>query len=181
MAEEKRKSGRPLGATGETVRRNIRWIRDARGISGSELSAELRRLDRDIPLLGIQRIEAGTRRVDVDDLAAIAIALGVSPASLLMPLRHDAAGPGTDAAVPSPGGVVQADDPVAIAGWPKPLSAQWVWGWLTAQNPLVWGALASFVELGWPDWEREQFDADLYMQLQRQKRERKRGDNDGDD
>jgi len=162
------------------VRRNIRWIRDARGISGSELSAELRRLDRDIPLLGIQRIEAGTRRVDVDDLAAIAIALGVSPASLLMPLRHDAEAPGSEGAVPSPGGVVRADDQVEVAGWPKPLSAQWVWGWLTAQNPLVWGAVSSFVELGWPEWEREVFDMDLYMQLQRQKRGRSHGDTDGD-
>lgn len=89
MAEEPPKkktetSGR-LGATGEAVKANVRRLRDAQGLSAAQLSKKLGQLDRPIPLVGIQRIEAGTRRVDADDLAALAVALEVSPVTLLMP------------------------------------------------------------------------------------------------
>lgn len=153
MAEGKARSGR-LGATGETVRRNIRWIRDARGMSGAELSQGIGRLGRPIPLLGIQRIEAGTRRVDVDDLMAIAVALGVSPSSLLMPLQHDGSEERPDAAVPSPGDEIQKDDVVEISGWLKHVSAEHVWDWLVAYAPLVHGTMSSFIQSALPGWER---------------------------
>lgn len=154
MAEEKAKTGRQLGHTGETVRRNIRWIRDDRGISGAELSQTVGRLGRPIPLLGIQRIEAGTRRVDVDDLMAIAVALGVSPSSLLMPMRHDSAEARPDAAVPSPGDDIQADEVIEITGWRTHVSAHQVWEWLAANVPLVQGTMSSFIQFGLPGWER---------------------------
>lgn len=83
MAETK--PGRQLGPTGEAVRANIRSLRDRERISGAELSARLKKIGRPIPPLGIQRIEAGSRRVDTDDLVALAVALGVSPIRLLMP------------------------------------------------------------------------------------------------
>lgn len=47
--------------------------------------ARLAEIGRDIPPLGLRRIESGERRVDADDLMALAVALGVSPISLLMP------------------------------------------------------------------------------------------------
>lgn len=155
--------GRQLGATGETVRRNIRWIRDDRGISGAELSQAVTRLGRPIPLLGVQRIEAGTRRVDVDDLAAIAVALGVSPTSLLMPLRMDAGN--KDAAVPRPGVDVQANDLVPVSGWHKPIAARAVWNWLVASAPLIHGTMSSFVQLALPRWERDRIESEMRSAL----------------
>lgn len=51
----------------------------------AELSRKLEDLGRPIPPLGLRRIESGERRVDADDLIALAIALDVSPITLLMP------------------------------------------------------------------------------------------------
>ncbi|WP_100524465.1 helix-turn-helix domain-containing protein [Mycobacteroides abscessus] len=180
MADDKSKAGRQLGATGETVRRNIRWIRDARGISGAELSQAVDRLGRPIPLLGIQRIEAGTRRVDVDDLMAIAVALGVSPASLLMPLRNDAPGSDRDSAVPRPGDEVQIKDLVSITGWHKDITASWVWDWVTAAKPLVSGTMLAFIRHGLPSWERERAEAEMEAAIQKRNREVHYGDVDGE-
>lgn len=180
MAEEKPKSGRPLGATGETVRRNIRWIREARGTSGAELSEALKRLKREIPVLGIQRIEAGTRRVDVDDLAAIAVALDVSPASLLMPLRNDADTRGKRA-VPDPGDEVQADDLIPITGWSQPITASAVWRWLIAARPLVAGTEQSFIANGLPAWERERITDDIKAAWERSRDELLYRSDDGND
>lgn len=80
------KPGRELGPTGETVRHNIRRLRTDARMPLTELSADLGEAGRPIPVLGVRRIEDGTRRVDVDDLVAIAAALGVSPITLLMPV-----------------------------------------------------------------------------------------------
>ncbi|WP_206154072.1 helix-turn-helix domain-containing protein [Cellulosimicrobium aquatile] len=74
-----------LGATGELVRENIQRLRRARGLGFAELSRELDRLGRPIPPLGLRRIEEGERRVDVDDLVALAVALWSSPTMLLSP------------------------------------------------------------------------------------------------
>lgn len=81
--EKNRKTGRPLGPTGEIVRANI--VRCRGRMPVTELSRKLRDIGRDIPPLGLRRIEEGSRRVDVDDLVAIAVALDVSPATLLVP------------------------------------------------------------------------------------------------
>src|ERR1700682_3199392 len=82
MAAEKRN---PLGPTGETVRANIQRLREARNLGYAKLYRKLEEIGRPIPELGLRRIESGTRRVDVDDLMALAAALDVSPATLLMP------------------------------------------------------------------------------------------------
>ena len=73
------------GPTSETVRANIETFRLARGLTYAELSRELERRGHPIPPLGLRRVEAGERRVDVDDLAALALALGVTPNALLFP------------------------------------------------------------------------------------------------
>jgi transcriptional regulator with XRE-family HTH domain len=80
---EKQKT--PLGPTGETVRQNIERIRTAKRLTYVELSEQLTELGRRIPVLGLRRIERGERRVDADDLMALAVALGVNPSSLLLP------------------------------------------------------------------------------------------------
>ncbi|MGO1399578.1 MAG: hypothetical protein ACTHVO_14380 [Brevibacterium yomogidense] len=51
----------------------------------AEMSRQLESRGRPIPPLGLRRIEAGERRVDVDDLMAIAVVLDVSPMRLLLP------------------------------------------------------------------------------------------------
>lgn len=73
----------PLGPTGETVRRNV--IRLRGGMQYKELAERLVQIGRPIPALGLRRIEAGERRVDADDLVALAVAFGVSPLTLLLP------------------------------------------------------------------------------------------------
>ena len=60
------------------------------GLGFAQLSRELGSAGRDIPPLGLGRIEAGERRVDVDELTALAAAFGICPATLLMPEVEDA-------------------------------------------------------------------------------------------
>ncbi|MEU7048081.1 helix-turn-helix domain-containing protein [Streptomyces eurythermus] len=86
MTEEKKN---PLGPTGERLRLNIARLREARGLSKKDLSQRVAELGRSIPPLGISRVEAGTRRVDADDLIALALALGVSVNALLLPRDGD--------------------------------------------------------------------------------------------
>ncbi|MEV6212141.1 helix-turn-helix domain-containing protein [Kitasatospora sp. NPDC051914] len=75
----------PLGPTGDQLRANIARLRAERGMTKKELSDRVGELGRPIPPLGITRLEAGTRRVDADDLMALAAALNVSPGTLLLP------------------------------------------------------------------------------------------------
>ena len=107
MAEEKKN---PLGPTGEQVRANVVRIREARGMTKKQLADRVQELGRPIPALGISRIEAGTRRVDADDLVALANALRVSPATLLLPWAE------------------RADDAVEVtAAGAVPAAAAWLW------------------------------------------------------
>lgn len=64
---------------------NIRTIREANRVTYVELSQRLEALGRPIAVLGLRRIEKGERRVDVEDLLALAQALGVHPIDLLVP------------------------------------------------------------------------------------------------
>lgn len=129
-----------IGQSGAAVARNVRQIRKARGFQYTELAEQLKLLGREIPTWGLRKIESGGRRVDADDLAALAVALGVSPASLLMPNLQ----------------TVAQDDLVSITGWQVPISASVVWRWLTAWAPLVYGTDASFIDKALPPWEREE-------------------------
>lgn len=83
-AEDQRKKN-PLGATGETVAANVRRLRTKHGLAFTELSAKLSELGRPIPPLGLRKIESLDRRVDADDLVALAVALGTNPNALLLP------------------------------------------------------------------------------------------------
>lgn len=75
----------PLGPTGDTVRENVLRYRTRLNLGYADLARRLEALGRPIPVLGLSRIERGERRIDVDDLMALAVALGVSPTSLLLP------------------------------------------------------------------------------------------------
>ncbi|MGW4691959.1 helix-turn-helix domain-containing protein [Kitasatospora cineracea] len=82
MADEKKN---PLGPVGEQVRVNLERLRTGRGLSKKDVSDRAASLGRPIPPLGVSRIEAGSRRVDADDLVALGLVLNVSPAALLLP------------------------------------------------------------------------------------------------
>lgn len=58
------------------------------GLGYADLSRRLEAIGRPIPVLGLSRIEKGERRVDADDLVALAVALDVSPLTLLTPKSH---------------------------------------------------------------------------------------------
>lgn len=81
------RSKNPLGPTGVIAASRVQELREAKGWSYNELSRKLEELGRSIPPLGLRRIESHDRRIDADDLTALAIVLGVSPVSLLLPLR----------------------------------------------------------------------------------------------
>lgn len=82
MAEKTRTA---LGPTGETVAGNVLRLRQEQRLTYVELSARLASAGRNIPVLGLRRIERGERRVDADDLVALAMVLGVNPSALLLP------------------------------------------------------------------------------------------------
>ncbi|MGW0841437.1 helix-turn-helix domain-containing protein [Streptomyces sp. NPDC002787] len=106
----------PLGPIGENVRVNVQRLREEQRLSLAELSRRLEDIGRKIPTLGLGRIENGERRVDADDLVALADALSVSPARLLLPPED-------------PG------EPVKIA---EKHSVPWAaaWRWATGETPL---------------------------------------------
>lgn len=74
-----------VGPVGRNVIANVEWIRAERGVSARRLSALLEASGRPIPPLGIARMQQAARRVDVDELVALAEVLGVTPDVLLSP------------------------------------------------------------------------------------------------
>lgn len=72
-----------LGPIGEIVRENVARIRRDRRLTAQALSDLLADTSHPIGRGAISDIERGARRVDADDLVALAAALGVSPADLL--------------------------------------------------------------------------------------------------
>ena len=64
------------------VRDNIRRLREGQGLTYSDLSAKLAATGCVIPVLGLSRIEKGTRRVEVGELEAFGAVFGVEPWSL---------------------------------------------------------------------------------------------------
>ena len=114
MAEDKpRLRGHDMGATGEAVARNLKFLRG--GVSLRELQQKLRDVGHEISASGLQKIEAGVRRVDVDDLMALAIALGVNPNSLLLPWSSE--------------------EPLEVTG-AMPLNLISIWDWAEGVAPI---------------------------------------------
>ena len=64
---------------------NIRRIRRACEVTTAALSQRLAAIGHPVADTGITKTEKGDRRIDVDDLVALALALGVTPNTLLMP------------------------------------------------------------------------------------------------
>jgi transcriptional regulator with XRE-family HTH domain len=144
MAEKRN----PLGPTGETVRSNLQRLREAQNLGYTKLARILEEIGRPIPELGLRRIESGDRRVDADDLVALAVALGVSPITLLMPEAD------------------KKDSPVTITGEELELHASRVWTWLSGEDTLpqaptqveLMGLFTRtmFGAYAWPVWVQEE-------------------------
>ncbi len=124
-----------LGLTALVVAANVRRHRERMGLGFAQLSRELVRVGRDIPPLGLGRIESGERRVDVDELTALAAAFGVSPATLLMPETEDQ------------------EATTQLTGTDK-AQAQRIWSWLTGSYPLG-GSVLAFFNVALPLWARD--------------------------
>lgn len=72
-----------IGPTGQQVRDNIVRLREQRGMTYAEMSRRLEEAGHPIAVLGLRRIEHGERRIDVDDLTALATVFNVDPGTLL--------------------------------------------------------------------------------------------------
>lgn len=96
---------------------NLVRLRRARNWSTTRLSAALEELGQPIPATGITRIEKGQRRVDTDDLVALAVALNVSPVTLLLP--------------PSSG------DQMASLAKNYEVTSRTAWQWVMGQRPAM--------------------------------------------
>lgn len=104
-----------IGESGRSVALNVTIRRATAGLAVAELAEKVTAAGRHLTRQALSEIEAGRRRVDADDLAALALALETSPAALLMP-RAD-----------------HAEDVVSRTGARMP--AHVVWAWLSAQAP----------------------------------------------
>ena len=140
-----------LGPTGRTVANKVAMLRARSGISYAELSRRLTKIGRPIAVLWLRRIEAGDRRVDSDDLLALAAALGVSPLTLLMP---DAQAGDTE--VTATVGSHPADE---------------LWAWLRADEALRGPLLGSrreagdFIAWAWPQHRLAEFSRELGLRF----------------
>ncbi|MEU6189039.1 DEAD/DEAH box helicase family protein [Nocardia sp. NPDC047038] len=75
-----------VGPTGIRVGQRLRHLRQSSGRTLDWVSTRLGELGRPIDLSALAKLEKGQRRVDVDDLVALALALDVSPNWLLLPM-----------------------------------------------------------------------------------------------
>lgn len=73
-----------LGPLGQQLAKNVKALRGSTPLR--ELEARLRDLGRPILASGLVKLEGGRRRVDIDDLVALARALRVPPILLVLPL-----------------------------------------------------------------------------------------------
>ena len=113
-----------LGPNGRAVAANVKRLRLARGMSLRALSEALGSAGRSLSQDAINKIENGAkegsksvRRVDVDDLVALAAALRVNPSALLLPLTDDPA------------------DVIALAGVGE-VNAEKAWDWMDGELPI---------------------------------------------
>lgn len=162
-----------LGRTGLTVAANAKMLRGRARMNYTEVSQRLAELGRDIPALAVRRIEEGARRIDVDDLMALAVVLGVTPITLLMP--------NVDA--------VEKDDLVEMTGWPEKVVAKRLWEWLQARQTLTASyqdldSFYEFLQAAEPHWIKMRRQQDLWANELRRREdqfyERNRGSADGD-
>ena len=133
MDDRTRQRGNEPGITAETVAANVKQLRTHRGLTQADLSERLTDIGRPIPVASIGKLETGLRKIEVDDLVVLAIALDVSPLTLLLP------------------GSRRATDPVAATG--VTTNAGRLWEWALGVRSLEDGASANeFASWSVPWW-----------------------------
>lgn len=135
-------------ATAETVSANVKRLRTQQNLGLRTLSKKLGEVGRPLGHSAIDQIEKGTRRVDVDDLVALAAALGVSPITLLMPGMPGANIPAEMVAAPG--------DPVSAGLW-------WQWLRADASLPGYAGPQRRFFVDARPEWDPGPGDPRFWM------------------
>jgi transcriptional regulator with XRE-family HTH domain len=125
-----------IGTTARTVAANVKRLRGE--LNYTQLSERLQQVAGwSINAVGIRRIESGERRVTPDDLVALALALQVSPSTLLMPDTETA------------------DESVQATGIDVGVEAHQLWRWLVADAPLTGDtaqAVFGFLLRSTPGW-----------------------------
>lgn len=107
-----------IGTTARTVAANVKRLRGE--LNYTQLSERLQQVAGwSINAVGVRRIESGERRVTPDDLVALALALQVSPSTLLMPETE------------------AADETVHATGIDDGVEARRLWRWFVADAPLT--------------------------------------------
>ncbi len=117
MATSGRMRGNDIGDIGRRVGERVRIVRRERDITQEDLSERLATLGRPMPTASIGRLESGDRRIDVDDLMALAYALDVSPLSLLLPFTE------------------RPDETFKPAGIGREMEAVTAWMWAAGSDP----------------------------------------------
>lgn len=115
MAEIRKYS--EAGPVGSQVAKNLARIRNAQRKTTAQLGELVTELGIPMTASTVTKIEKRDRRVTVDELVALALALDVSPATLLLPTEQ-------------PGAPVQ----LSPEGAPVPWEA--AWRWLHGETPL---------------------------------------------
>lgn len=160
------------GPTAKTVARNVERLRTRLNMNYKQLSERLEQTAGwSINAVGIRRIESEERRVTPDDLVALAVALEVSPVTLLMP--------------PS----AEGGDPVEVTGFEGELPAEALWHWLRGGYPLPGDERLSLVfrAAAWPAWRlQDQVAQDrktnaAWLDARRDQKKFQELDADGDD
>jgi 8-oxo-dGTP pyrophosphatase MutT (NUDIX family)/transcriptional regulator with XRE-family HTH domain len=122
-----------IGPTGRRLAANILALRKKLGLNQPQLAGRMQDQGRSVHATVVSKIEQLDRRVDVDDLVALAIALDVSPNRLLL------AAEGGAIHGESPGGqLITYEDGAEIELTPAvrvPLLNAWEWA--TGENPLL--------------------------------------------
>ncbi|MDQ1583773.1 MAG: hypothetical protein QOF36_1827, partial [Microbacteriaceae bacterium] len=139
--------------TGEVARTQLRAVRTAQRLSLREVSERVTAMGHDLSLSAVSKIENGTRRMDVDDLTALAAALGVAPPTLLLPNAEEV------------------HDELSITGARG--SAEAMWAWVTGQQQLPGADDAvtmNFVQHAFPGWYRREMAAKTREWLDRNRK-----------
>lgn len=123
-----------LGPIGDTIRKRVAALREHQHLSYAALSRLLEEAGRPIGTLALRRIEAGARRVDADDLVALALVLGATPNSLMMDPKL-AEGPTRDDLLADD---LEAEEEKYEVGLTPAVTAyaKDLWNWLDGRRPL---------------------------------------------
>ncbi|QNJ90995.1 helix-turn-helix transcriptional regulator [Mycolicibacterium fluoranthenivorans] len=127
-----------IGWAGETVLHNLPRFRALRRMTLMDLAERLDELGRPMSVPTLSAVENGKRRIDVDDLVHLALALDVSPAALLMPPAN-----GLDDSI---------GNPPSASDYPEVRAADW-WQWLRSEYPLWAGPTTTDFEVERWRWD----------------------------